>query len=340
MKKFIVFLGLALGVQFFVVSCSSFMVEVQDAVYVSPSGDDSNRGLKDSPVKSLDKALDIAKEKSVNVIYIEEGMWLYFSPTTFVIPSNLKIKGGYDSSFSKQDSFSMFSNVSFKISSVENVELDSLIVANSKIEGIRIENSKNILLQYCVLSGISNNSYSSDQNVEGVAIRILYSSDIELKKSLVTRCYGAGYRAFGAGVFVYRSSDISISEVTIFSCDIESYSGYQGGSAIAVYGSTNVVISDNIISNCSVNDSAVFFYGAYSEGIVLKNNIIGPILSLGWGIYEDIDITNHVVIGNQFFKPSYPDIVYYDKVNNRLNVDDLNSGMAGSLEAHDNIVVY
>lgn len=343
MKRIIFILfALVFGAQFFIVSCSSIIVEVQDAVYVSPNGNDSNKGLKDSPVKSLNRALEIVKEKSINTIYIEEGIWLYFSSTTFTLPSGLKIKGGYDSSFSQQNSFSMFSNVSFDIVGVNNVELDSLIVKNVKPKGVRIENARDILIQYCIFWGITNNILVED--VEGVAVRILNSSGVRIQNSLIGKCYGLGKKVFGAGVFVYRSSDVKVDNVTIHDCFVESYDGRGGGGAIAINGSTNVSVINSILSNCDGIGAdewcLVYLYGSSSESLVFKDNIIGYVKYGGYGISERVSTINHTIVGNKFLTNNPWSYVYYDTVKEKLTINQLNNGDAGTLNAYDNVLGY
>ncbi|MGC8870329.1 MAG: right-handed parallel beta-helix repeat-containing protein [Brevinematia bacterium] len=330
MNRFIILLFVSLV--FLFSGCISIVEVQQDAVYVSASGDDSNPGTKSSPVLTLNRAIDIAKNKSLNKIYVEKGSWVYNNNTTLNIPSDLEIKGGFDSSFLVQDGYSTLSGITLVIDGVNGITLNKIAVKDSN-KALKINNSYNINVSDCKF-------YSNYSTSDGGAIAIWNSSDITISSSYIYNSYSEGY---GGGIDIYRSSYVYILSSTITNClaDVD-HNNYGSGGAISVSSSKNVTIKDNTLYDCGIpsisgaNDSVISLYGSYIPGLRIKNNYIRGVSSLSsYGIYEEVNITNHEVVDNNFYssKLMYP---YYDYANGSLNITSLNNGQAGTSIATNN----
>ncbi|MGB9621673.1 MAG: right-handed parallel beta-helix repeat-containing protein, partial [Brevinematia bacterium] len=162
-----------------------------------------------------------------------------------------------------------------------------------------------------------------------------------ISSSYIYNSYSEGY---GGGIDIYRSSYVYILSSTITNClaDVD-HNNYGSGGAISVSSSTNVTIKDNTLYDCGIpsisgaNDSVISLYGSYNiPGLRIKNNYIrGVSLLSSYGIYEEVNITNHEVVDNNFYssKLRYP---YYDYANGSLNITSLNNGQAGTSIATNN----
>lgn len=339
MKKS-VFLIVASIVVFVLVSCTVVVQEVQTEVYVSANGNDVNQGTKSSPVRSLDKAIEIATSKGLSKIYMESATWIYSSPATISIPKNIEIAGGYDSSFSSQVGYSVLENASLNISGATNVTISRLGVSKVSGRGIKIENSSNINLLECIVFKITN---ISSTQFEGVGIVIRNSIDVKVDRGTVYNCYGqsSSSRVYGAGIAIINSQNVDIWRNAITNCSVDSVGG--GGGAIAVNAGNDIDIWQNSFSVCggdnaADNDSVIIFYGTSPNNLVVEENTIGgKYPSYTYGLYEDgIDVVGHKVISNRFLSNTliYP---YYDGSNGSFtNIDQLNNGDAGTSEATGN----
>ena len=51
--------------------------DVNSAIYVSTSGDDSNSGSKDQPLATMQRAKELVKQRGAKLVYFRGGEWLY-----------------------------------------------------------------------------------------------------------------------------------------------------------------------------------------------------------------------------------------------------------------------
>ena len=73
----------------------SFVID-KAGIYVSPDGRDGNNGGKDSPFRTLDRALYEAANSNRNTIYLSKGEYSLSKP--IIIDTQLNIRGGYNNS--------------------------------------------------------------------------------------------------------------------------------------------------------------------------------------------------------------------------------------------------
>lgn len=324
----------------FLTSCVVF-VEVQTEVYVSPNGDDANFGRKSAPVKTLDRAIEIAKEKGIKLILIEEGTWLYTSTADIFVPEGMEVKGGYDSSFSSQVGYSTLDNVRLELSS--GVKLSRIAVRNVSIRGIKISSSKDVTLYECKVYNVTNSQTSSGYVIQGVGIVILNSQNIRVQRCEIYNCHGRNINTadvYGAGIGIVNSTKVEIWENTISNCSVWANGG--GGGGIAVKGGSGIDIYANTFKRCGGDgvadlDSVILFYSTSPTDLTIEGNIIGgKYKEYTYGIYEAVEVSGHKVIANTFLSSGmkYP---YYDNINGSLTINSLNNGEAGTSEARDNL---
>ncbi len=308
--------------------------EVTDTVYVSSSGDDNTgRGTKTSPVRTLDKALQIADEKSsVQYILIENVTYSYTSPTTLSVRGGLSIKGGYNSSFDSVVGKTTFRDLKIVVNG-DGVLLENLIFDGSSSRLV-IQSVNNVTVSSC--SFVSN---FSAQN--GGSIYVYNSGNVVIKDSNIF--YGRA-NGFGGGIYVESSSSIVIQRNTITNCIADADADNVGsGGAITVVSTPSITIKDNQLRRSyslgsGAIDSVITFKinGSNPNVIVDGNTISGLSVSSTYGIYEeDFNLTGHKIINNVFDLGTLTSS-YYDYANGSLTIIQLNSGDAGTSVASNN----
>jgi hypothetical protein len=88
-----------------IILAGSFQVFAQadaNSLYVSPAGSNSNDGSKSSPVKNIQKAIDIAKDGQT-IIVAEGNYFGTLNKGTINITKPVKIYGGYNADFSQRN---------------------------------------------------------------------------------------------------------------------------------------------------------------------------------------------------------------------------------------------
>ncbi|MCX8096394.1 MAG: hypothetical protein N3D81_02715, partial [Spirochaetes bacterium] len=144
------------------------------AVYVSPSGSDANSGFsKNTPVRSIQKAIQIAVQNNISHIYLSVGTYTpgnglnATSEYSGVVltNNNISIIGGWDSNFSSIVGYSDLNgnNILRHVMYVENVS--GIVLRNLMLRGGNANDS--MQTNHMIGGGIylSNVSYSSLSNL-------------------------------------------------------------------------------------------------------------------------------------------------------------------------------
>ncbi|MCX7821373.1 MAG: right-handed parallel beta-helix repeat-containing protein [Brevinematales bacterium] len=233
-----------------------------NAIYVSPAGNDSYPGTnKTEPVKTLDIAIEKAKQYGYENIYVQaaefvKNIGLNDPGVSITNINKLNLIGGFNSDFSKIEGITYLNgglNTNFQIQHI-------IYISNSS--GIRIENFK--------ISGYHNTFLS------GVGIIIYRSTNILIKNcSLFSNILE--YSSPGAAAYIHSSSEVHIldslicynknSALNILSiiyssfCSIEKTDVFNnsGNRILEIVYSSNIFVGCRFYNNTN-NSSGAFYY--------------------------------------------------------------------------------
>lgn len=270
-------------------------VNLVSSVHVSPSGNDVNPGTKASPVRSLQRAVDIAGSFAASVtIKVAQGTYspgsgLNIPASTnnysgvFITNGNLQILGGYDAGFNTRSGRS-FLDGQASLSHVITLQSNSL----STIDGFILANG---------------NAVNGGDMGFGGGLFLRHSTS-----ATITNCLISNNTAVSNGGGVYIDN---LSSYNTLYCEIGNNNAKFGG-GVAVHGYGNNIYSkifknqatdsggglyienaDSTTVNSSIYFNTCFMYGG---GLFLKNSgsatIYGTIStnsagSSGGGLYSD-----------------------------------------------------
>ncbi len=273
-------------------------------LYVSNNGLDSNSGEKDSPLKTIQKAIDIVTA-SKNAIFIEAGTYEESISITTTTP--IVIKGSYNTAFDTQD----LTNITTIIKGADNevasttkkgrltigtgttVTLNGLSIYDAAYKDTVntinhvycLSNSGKLTIDNCILKGstIMDDYYSSGstvgiENKAGGELNILNSSVYGLED--VSNDYPISM--IGDGLYgVYNDGILDISNSNVY-----------GAYTVGAYCTVSAVY--NNLGTATITDSTI--YGADTtsgSGVAILGNV--------YGVYNNIDgttnITNSILYG-------------------------------------------
>jgi parallel beta-helix repeat protein len=182
-------------------------------------------------------------------------------------------------------------------------------ISDALTSGVHLENS-NITIRNCLIEG-----GEAPTGVEGGgAIEILSGSNALIENNMLTDNYSAAY---GGALYIDNSSPVVMGNTIVD--NLAGYYGTAGGGGIAVFGSSNPVISFNYVSGNEVHPSSSFFVrNGYGGGIyymgdsggLISNNIITNNLvdwepqteTYGGGLYiqgASPQVENNVIAHNE-----------------------------------------
>lgn len=231
------------------------------AIYVSPVGNDYYPGTnKSEPVKTIDIAIQKAKQYGYDYIYVQSADFILNNGlnnpgVSITNVNNIKLIGGFDADFSKIIGLTYLNGI------ITGYEINNVIY---------ISNSSNIRLENLKISGYNNNSA-----YQGCSIAIHYSTNISIKNcnlisNYVTTSSGAAiYIRFSSGVNTlntvinYNINNAFNIIFIIFSsfCSIENCNIINnfGNTIIQVISSSNIFVGSKFYNNTN-NSTAPFFY--------------------------------------------------------------------------------
>jgi Zn-dependent metalloprotease len=207
------------------------------AWYVAPSGDDNSNSCAEPALacKTIKKAVEKALEN--DVIYVTSGTYADLGDAVIVIDKNLKISGGWNNSFTLQESFSTINGENIHPGIIVRshiVTIEKFIIEFGKEGGVINEgqlNLNNSLVRYNAGSGIRNQGnltlnhtsviYNSAGEGGGIYNDALRGPGIvSLNNSIVSR-----NQSGGDGGGIYNSGTIQISNTGINNNSAESRGG-------------------------------------------------------------------------------------------------------------------
>lgn len=346
--NFIVMLYLYIVIVFFSLGCSKIVSldektnavtneEEADIVYVSSDGNDEWVGSREKPVRTIEKAIEIAIANDKKEIRIKgDIVYLYNVGDSITIPSRIKIKGGFNEDFSRQEGYTTLKNATVRINSSSWVEVSGILVGGAKYGGIVVQNSQNVVISNVVIA----NSENLVTSLGGGGVCISDSKNIVVHKVIITNGYANND---GGGILIKFSTNVVVSESFISNCFSDyNQDGEGSGGGIAV------VFSDAIVEKTKLfycgryypfsgNDNVIYLYD--SKVKIISNEIIGVDEFNSVGLYEGSSITNHSVIGNRFISNMW--CLYYDYESSSyiFDINDLNIPYKiGASEAYGNTV--
>jgi len=210
--------------------------QISSDLYVSPKGDDSNRGTSpDSPFKNINHALSVilADKTNPRVIYLDGGTYSPETGTVFPV--------------------SMVSYVTLSGKGAEKTILD----ANHTFGVLHVESAQNVCIKDVKI--INGNSVISHPFGGGINC---FNSNLILNNLIIS---GNRSRFDGGGISLLNSSSF-INNVMITGNRSE-----RNGGGLYIKGSPSTFISHSTISRNLAEDSGVCIY---SSNIQMSNSII------------------------------------------------------------------
>ncbi len=242
----------------------SIIVDPQ-VIYVSESGNDANSGTKNSPFKTLSKAVQIASAygDKTAVIKIAEGNY----SESVVLVNGISVFGGYTSDFSS-------------ISGVSH------IVGSGTGSVVLISNSESSVLSGVAVSGGERGIY------------VYKSPSVILSNITVSNCSGADY---GGGILIYDSDNSRVLNSSVLNCS----ANYGGGIAVmgmsALFKTRGIIKNSAVLKN-SAGYKGGGMYFEYASGSIedssISSNVSG---NNGGGIFSkfsDVSLLNLTVKSN------------------------------------------
>lgn len=146
------------------------IIRYEDALYVSTNGKDTNYGIKTSPMRSINDAIQRAVLMNLKNIAIGEGEYtpgqgLSSNGTSgvFLTNSGMRLNGGFDSNLSLQTGMSTFnasglsSLIPLVISNVSDIAISSIAITRARnAPGMKCITMHNSLITNCILSNNTN----------------------------------------------------------------------------------------------------------------------------------------------------------------------------------------
>jgi len=246
--------------------------------YVSATGDDDNEGTKDSPFRSIQKAVSVASEN--HHIFVAEGIYTpgnglntenvaYQHSGAFIHTAGLTILGGWNAGFTERNGIS---------------ELDG----NSALKHVVwIDNVANVTIDgFVIRGGLANGSAAHNR---GGGVYINEGSGHNIENTVISNNTAS---SAGGGVYVTNGTSHTIS-ATITGNSAE---GWGGGGGVFVTGGENHTISGTISGNtATTNGGGVFVW--YGESHTISGTISGNTANNNGGGVFVAGGTDHTISG-------------------------------------------
>ena len=339
------------------INCESsyFSLENYD-LYVSPWGDDNNSGLnEDEPLQTIAFAMQIIEPDSLNpnTIHLAEGNYSYSQNEQifpFAVKSDIRLQGaGMENTIIDCDYYSLF----FSILNQKNIEIIDIGLINCRsndISGAIIcQNSKdiafkNLIIENCLGSWVS-----------GIAF---YYSKYCLTENVIVKNAENDQNSI-IGVIYGDNTESVINNLIIDNLNIIG----DGGSYTGIYlGSSDVVVRNAIISNCSAQDAYLIYYQSISESSIdrkldLTNTLVmnNNITYTSWAFaeiylqhrYQSMNIANCTIANNTGFGNMMSvfgraelsnNIIYNPDMNSQLFLNNEIYGVAYDVVMRNNLI--
>jgi hypothetical protein len=271
--------------------------------YVSATGDDDNEGTKDSPFKSIQKAVSIVSEN--HHIFVAEGIYTpgsglntdnasYSNSGAFIANANFNILGGWDTDFTERNGISELDGESslkhvIWIDNVANITIDGFVIRGGNANETSSPHSLGGGVYINAGSGhkIQNAVISDNTAVNGGGVYVTNGTSHTISATITDNTANN----HGGGVFVTGGAYHTISG-TIYGNKSTSGSSYGGG--VYVHTGTNHTISGTISGN-TANDRgggvSVYQGSSHTISATITSNTAN---NYGGGVYV-IEGTSHTI---------------------------------------------
>lgn len=279
------------------------------ALYVSPSGNDNNSGVKTSPFFSIQRAVDLAAQFGIQTIYVAQGT--YKPGTGLNIPAssndysgvylssnnnNLSLYGGYDTAFSSRPGLSVLDGQLTLTHVVElynnsGVRLDGFVLCNGKASGTGNNSfGGGLFLQMGVSYSTVTNCVISNNNAVtnggGVYVGInSYNNNFYGEVCYNQSAQGGGMFMNSSQNYIYgkihhnTASDSggglylnTCSSYSLFS-SVYNNSAVSNGGGAALYGCFTTTLFGSFTSNSAgMSGGGVYFFNASSFNFYSTNS--------------------------------------------------------------------
>ena len=334
---------------------NSYFSLVNDDLYVSPWGDDSNTGLnEDEPLQTIAYAMQIIEPDSLEpkTIHLEEGTYSYSQNEQifpFAMKSDFRLQGaGIENTIFDAEYYSSI----LIIMNQHNVHVSDINIIDCRSSALTgataCQNSseisfKNMLIENSLCSSTSGLSFSRNTGiiVENVIIRDAANDEYST-----------------IGIHDY-SNDITINSVIIDNLSIVGDAGSEVGLFLSF---SDVSVRNTIISNCSAHDAYLIDYQNIEEitsanNLDLTNTLIfnNNITYTSWAFaeiylqhrYQSMNIANCTIANNHGFGTMMSvfgmaelsnNIIYNPDMNTQLFLNNEIYGVAYDVVMSNNLI--
>ncbi len=256
-------------------------------IYVSTAGDDSNMGTQISPVKTISKAVSMAKAKN-NVIYVAKETYSELINITSLYSTT--IKGGYNSTWTRDD-INDKSTINGDNATASNtgritVRAGELVLENLDIRGAKYNNERaygiygtgtKLTINNCDIVGVESGVVTSDAYAIYIyplynmsTMTIISNSTITINNSMIVGASGtatawSAHALMGNGTTIINSGTIVGAKD---STTVSNASGFNGYGGCTINGGTIIGAADS----ATVDSSAYGFDG--NGDLIIKGGVI------------------------------------------------------------------
>lgn len=255
------------------------------AIFVSPTGDDANRGTKQLPLKTLSAGISKAKAKGVSLV-VGAGSYDVKGVTW---QSGISIFGGFKTDFSgrnyrttdaanKTELTMSDSDATLIIGSIA-VTFDGFFITNAAATRSSIDGSRTIILEGAGEKNFRNNTITGNAALDNVtAFWSDGATNLTLEANKIDGNGGSTKATSSSGVYISNAATARIVNNIINAGD--------GGLLDALYlKNTNAIVANNtIVSNATGSSATASGVTIDSSTPVLVNNAI---------IIAGGDVVNH-----------------------------------------------
>lgn len=265
-----------------------FTADTSGIIYVSPTGNDSNPGVKVSPVLTINQAISLASTYGLSNIYVQAGTYItnagLASSGSGVTASltGLNIQGGWNAGYTAQTGYSTLDGEGC-------LEHIVYISANSTK-----------LSRLCIINGNTTGPVSNPDTGNsgpGICINSSYNT--------ISNCILTNHNATGDGaIFMYNGGNNTVVDCIIN----QNNASYRGAGISLWFSSYNNILNSTLSNNNVVNNGGAIYMNASSYNVVSNVKLLFNYAtnaanshSAGLGVNSGsyIDVLDSLIVGNR-----------------------------------------
>lgn len=346
-----------------VLSCSLAPEKIE--VYVSTLGSDDNNGSKNSPFKSIQKAVDVGNRNNLTInvakgVYTpDNGLNAKTNGVEIFSVTNFNLLGGWNDDFSSRSGYSELDGKNnlyhiINLDNVKNVVIDGFVIRGGNANGANPHSSgggidtyhfNDSVIKNCIISNntasdsgggiclykannniINGTVYNNAANDKGGGIYLNNTDNNTISGSI----YNNTANISGGGIYLYEANNNTING-SVHNNTANEYNGVNGGGGIYLSFADNNTINGSIYSNTTKrNGGGIYLYG--NSNIINSSIYNNTTYLYGGGIYLFYANSN-IINGSVYSNFAYYDDgggIYFWNANNNTIDGSVHNNIAGN----------